>query len=305
MTALSQKAPAIECIKLSKRYGRSPTYALKDLTISIQPGEVYGFLGPNVAGKSTTIRTLLNFLQPTSGTARILGKDVVQDSVAIKRQIGYLSSDTGMYPKMTGHRFLDYMSDLQPAVSRAYRNELIKRFKAEPRKRLDQLSRGNRQKIAIVQAFMHQPDLLILDEPTTGLDPLMQEEFYKLIQETRERGATVFTSSHILSEVQKICDRVGIIREGELVNEQTISELAGQATHTFDIVFEGPAPVAGLKRVKGLRLGSHDGNTVTVHMSGELAGLFAELAKHKVTHLDARQLDLEELFLRFYQGGSQ
>lgn len=296
--------PVIDCQKLSKRYGTSPQYALQDLTLQVGAGEVYGFLGPNGAGKSTAIRTLLNFIQPSGGTATILGKDIVNDSVAIRREVGYLASDMALYPKMTGAQFLAYMGEMQPPKSQAYQKELLTRFQAQPGKKLGELSRGNRQKIAIVQAFMHQPKVLILDEPTSGLDPLMQEEFYKLVHEAKARGATIFASSHILSEVQKLCDRVGIIRSGKLVSEQTIAGLAQQATQTFDITFAGRAPLAQLKKVAGLRVSAHDGSQVTVHMSDALAPLFAELAKHNVIKLDARQLDLEESFMHFYEEAS-
>lgn len=296
-------APAISIQKLSKRYGSSNNYALKDLSLEVMPGEVYGFLGPNGAGKSTTIRILMNFIQPSGGSASILGLDIVKDSVNIKRSIGYLSSEAGMYRKMSGRQFLDYMSDLQPAVSTSYRNELIKRLKADPRKRLGDLSRGNRQKIGIIQAFMHQPQILILDEPTSGLDPLMQEVFYELVKESKQRGASVFASSHILSEVQKMCDRVGIIRDGKMVGERKIAEMAQEAAQTFDITFAGTPPMAKLKKIKGVQMASQDGNTVTLHLHGQLSPLFAELAKDSVTAIDTRQLDLEEVFLRFYHDG--
>jgi ABC-2 type transport system ATP-binding protein len=292
--------PALETFNLSKRYGSSSVYALKDLNIKIMPGEVYGFLGPNGAGKSTTIRTLMNFIQPTGGSATILGKDVVTDSVEIHRSVGYLSSDGNYYRKMTGQQYLDYMSELQPAVSKKYRDDLVRRLKAETGKKLGELSRGNRQKIGIIQAFMHQPQVLILDEPTSGLDPLMQEVFYDLVGEAKARGATVFTSSHILSEVQKMCDRVGIIRAGRLVNEREIAEMAQEAAHTFDITFADKLPLSELKKIKGLEVSSHDGNSVTVHVHGELTPLLATLSKHHVTKLEARQLDLEEMFMRFY-----
>lgn len=293
--------PIIACQGLSKQYQGTTTFALKDLTLQVAAGEVYGFLGPNGAGKSTAIRTLMNFIQPSAGSATILGKDIVEDSVAIRRHIGYLSSDMAMYPKMTGAQFLAYMGELQPPASQAYQKALLKRFKAQPNKKLGELSRGNRQKIAIVQAFMHQPTVLILDEPTSGLDPLMQEEFYKLVLETKQRGATIFVSSHILSEVQKLCDRVGIIRDGKLVGEYTIAELAQEATQTFDVTFAGRPPIGKLKKVAGIRVASHDGSNVTLHVQGSLQPLLAELAKHAVVKLDARQLDLEELFLRFYE----
>lgn len=298
---MSHMQVAIDCQKLSKRYRRSDNYALQDLTLQVQPGEIYGFLGPNGAGKSTTIRTLLNFLQPTSGTATILGHDIVTDSVEIKRQIGYLSGDMGMYRKLTGRQFLDYMEALQPASSKAYRNELAKRMQASLDKPLGNLSRGNRQKIGIIQAFMHQPQLLILDEPTSGLDPLMQEEFYKLLEEAKQRGATVFTSSHILSEVQKVCDRVGIIRSGKLIAERSIADMAVDAAQTFDITFVDKPPITALKNIKGLRLSAEHGHTVTVHIHAELAPLFALLAQHHVSKLDGHTLDLEEVFMHFYK----
>lgn len=292
---------AIDCKGLTKRYRGTREDALHDLTIQVKAGEIYGFLGPNGAGKSTTIHTLMNFIQPTSGSATICGLDIVRDSVAIKRHIGYLSGDSAMYPKMTGAQFLEYMGELQPAASKAYKDDLIKRFKAEPHKPLGALSRGNRQKIGIVQAFMHQPSVVIMDEPTSGLDPLMQEEFYELLSETRQRGAAVFSSSHILGEVQKMCDRVGIIREGKLVTERSIADLAREAAQTFDVVFKEKPPVTKLKQIKGVQETSVHGNTVTLHFHGELKPLLAELAQHDILKLDTQNLDLEEIFLRFYK----
>ncbi|HVX56120.1 MAG TPA: ABC transporter ATP-binding protein [Candidatus Saccharimonadales bacterium] len=287
---------------LSKRYKRTDSFALKDLDLQIKAGEVYGFLGPNGAGKSTTIRTLMNFIQPTRGSATIMGLDIVRDSVRIKRSIGYLSSDMAMYDKMTGHQFLDYMAELQPGADRTYRRELVKRFTPDLDKKLGSLSRGNKQKVGIVQAFMHQPQVLIMDEPSSGLDPLMQEAFYDLIKESRQRGAAVFMSSHILSEVQRVCDRVGIIREGRLVVERDIAQMTKEAAHTLDVTFAGKTPVSALKAVTGVRLSHHDEHTARVHVHGELAPLLAELSKHDVVTLDARQLDLEEMFMRFYNG---
>ena len=291
----------IDCKNLSKRYGKSDFYALKDLTIQVHQGEIYGFLGPNGAGKSTAIRTLMNFLQPTSGKATILGYDIVKDSVAIKHSVGYLSGDISMYEKMTGNQLLDYVEDLQNTTNKTYRNDLVKRFKADVNKPLGDLSRGNRQKVGIIQAFMHKPDVLILDEPTSGLDPLMQEEFYQLLRETTKRGATVFASSHILSEVQRMCDRVGIIRNGQLVAERNIADLAIEAAQTFDITFAKKAPLSELKKVVGVQKVSQHGEITTVHLHGELSPLFALLAKHQVIKLDSRHLDLEEIFLEFYR----
>lgn len=292
--------PAIVVSNLSKQYSGAKKLSLDSLSLQVAPGEVYGFLGPNGAGKSTAIRILLNFLQPTSGSAAILGLDIVKNSVEIKNSVGYLSGDFAVYSKLTGAQYLDYMAELRPAVSKKYINELIKRLKAEPEKRMGDLSRGNRQKFGIIQAFMHQPKILILDEPTSGLDPLMQEQFYELIQEAKVRGSAVFMSSHILSEIQKTCDRVGIIRDGKLVDESSINDLQKEASQTFDITFSGPAPTGELKKLSGGKVTNVTETTVTLHMRGKLAPLFLLLSRHDVSKIDARNLDLEELFLGFY-----
>jgi ABC-2 type transport system ATP-binding protein len=285
---------------LTKQYQGTSKPSLQNLTLHVNAGEVYGFLGPNGAGKSTAIRTLLNFIQPTSGNASILNLDIVKDSVEIKKHVGYLSGDFAIYPKMTGANYLEYLGELQPPESKKYVQDLIKRLKAEPTKRMGDLSRGNRQKFGIIQAFMHKPDILILDEPTSGLDPLMQEEFYKLVLEAKERGAAVFMSSHILSEIQRMCDRVGIIRDGKLVDERNISDMTAQASQTFDISFNGKVPLSELKKIKSAKLVESTDSSVTIHMHGELAPLFKILSTCEVTKIDARNLDLEELFLGFY-----
>lgn len=243
----------------------------------------------------------MNFIQPTKGEAKILGQDIVKDSVAIKQKVGYLAGDSALYPAMTGRQFLTYMNQLQPAVSTKYMNELTRRMKVELDKKIGELSRGNRQKIGIVQAFMHQPDVIILDEPSSGLDPLMQEELYKLIDEARQRRSSVFMSSHILSEVQRVCDRIGIVRGGKLISEEVISEMEAEAAQTFDITFSSKVPLAELKKIPGATVESNDGESVTIHIKGKLAPLFGVLAKSDVRKIDARNLDLEEMFLRFYQ----
>lgn len=294
----------IDIHKLSKRYGSSDTYAVHNLTLSVAAGEVYGFLGPNGAGKSTTIRTLLNLLQPSGGSARILGMHIVKDSVALKHRIGYLSGDMAMYPKMTAAQYLDYMGSLQPPASAAYRQELCKRLECNLRKPLGELSRGNRQKIALVQAFMSKPDVLILDEPTSGLDPLMQEVFYDLLDEARERKASVFMSSHLLAEVQKTCDRVGIIRAGKLIAERDIADMTAQAAQTFIVRFAQTLPLAQLKKLNGLNVLAHEGNEIRFRMDGELKPLFALLASSDVLAVETQQLDLEDMFMHYYEATS-
>lgn len=292
--------PSIVTENLSKQYIGANHFALENLSISIYPGEVYGFLGPNGAGKSTAIRLLMDFIRPTNGRAEILSLDTIKDGVAIKNSVGYLAGDMAMYPKMTGRQYLMYMADLQPSSSKAYTRELVKRMKVDMNKKIGELSRGNKQKIGIVQAFMHKPAILILDEPTSGLDPLMQEEFYALVSEAKQRGATVFMSSHILSEVQKICDRVGIIRDGKLVSEQNIAEMNIEAAQTFDIYFADKVPLAALKKIKGVEIVSSSDRQITIHMHAKLAPLFALLARHDVLKIDAQNLDLETVFMKYY-----
>ena len=299
---MSNQQPTITTNKLSKRYDRNKSYALHNLSINIYPGEVYGFLGPNGAGKSTTIRLLLDLIRPSQGSASILGFDTINDSIAVKRNIGYLSGDSDLYLKMTGHKFLKYMSELQPAVSKKYITELASRLKADLNKPLGSLSRGNRQKIALIQALMHQPKILILDEPTSGLDPLIQDEFYSLLKEAKQRNVTIFMSSHILSEVQKVCDKVGIIRAGKLVSEQSIDELAQEAAQTFVIRFSNKPPLAELKKLPGIKKVSiqKDGR-VTLHVHSGLSKLFAVLARNDVKELNTLELNLEDQFMHFYQ----
>jgi ABC-2 type transport system ATP-binding protein len=286
---------------LSKKYRGSEVFALDNLSLKVKPGEIYGFLGPNGAGKSTAIRLLMNFVQPTSGTATILGYDIVKQSTEIKKYVGYLSGEFAIYKKMTGNQYLAYMSELQQIKDRKFQKELAKRLKAELNKPLGSLSRGNRQKIGLIQALMHSPKVLILDEPTSGLDPLMQEVFYELMREAKQRETVVFASSHILAEVQKMCDRVGIIREGKLVVERNIAEMVSEAAQTFDITFAGKVPLGELRKIKGLKVVSHNENHTAIHIHGKLAPLFKLLSRYDVTSIDTRNLDLEEIFLRFYE----
>jgi ABC-2 type transport system ATP-binding protein len=286
---------------LSKRYAGTKTYALQNLSLHVDAGEVYGFLGANGAGKSTAIRTLLNFIQPSGGTATIMGKDIVQDSVAIKQHVGYLAGDVALYDKMTGKQFLNYMAELQPPKHREYAAELAHRFQAQLNKPIPELSKGNRQKIGLIQAFMHEPEVIILDEPTSGLDPLMQEEFFKLVNESRTRGAAIFVSSHNFAEVQRMCTKVGFIREGKLVSEQTLADLATRASHTFTLTFADKAPLAELKKVSQITVKAHDEHDITVSVTGELSPLFALLGRHHVTRLHQQEVNLEEEFIKFYK----
>lgn len=296
---------AIRIQKLSKRYAATGPFALKDLSISVKRGEVYGFLGPNGAGKSTTIRLLLNFIQPSSGSATILGNDILTDSLKIRQSLGYLSGDFRAYEKMTGKQFLEYMASLQPLKRAKTQADLVKRFQVPLNKRIRDLSKGNRQKIGIVQAFMHEPDILILDEPTDGLDPLKQEEFYALVNERQAAGATVFVSSHNLTEVQKMCDRVGIIRDGKLVGESNIAEMETEAAQTFEVTFANKISQSAIKAVSGVKSVKIDGTHATVHVHGNLSPFLSFLGKHQIKSLATKELSLENEFMRYYESGDK
>ena len=289
--------------KLSKKYPGSSFYAVKNLSLSIPQGEIYGFLGPNGAGKSTTIRLLLNLIQPTSGQAHILGKDIVKDSVKIRHEIGYLSGEFIAYEKMTVKQFFEYMKSLHPFDNQKYLKELIGLFKLNDKKKIGELSKGNRQKVGIIQALMHQPKLLILDEPTGGLDPLMQETFYQLIRDSKAKGVTAFISSHNLTEVKKMCDRVGIIRDGELVAEKTIEDLAQEAQQSLSIIFDGSMPnVSELRKLNCVRsVVSENKNTLTIHTKGALQPLIKLIAHYPVQTLHTHELDLETEFIKYYE----
>jgi len=303
MVMMPTDTPAIDIEKLSKRYGRSDRLALKELSLTVQSGEVYGFLGPNGAGKSTTIRLLMNFIQPTAGSGKIMGLDMVGDSVAIRRKVGYLAGEVALYPKMTGRQFLEYMAELSQQRQPRYIDDLSRRFEANLDVKISDLSKGNRQKIGLLQAFMHKPSLLILDEPTSGLDPLMQENFFSLIKEVTAGGGSVFFSSHNLAEVQRICDRIGFIRDGKLISEQNIAEVAAAAARTLNINFIGKVPKAELSAIKGAKVTTSGHQQLTISLRGDLSPLFKVLAKYKVAGINQQDINLEEEFLRFYKKG--
>lgn len=292
-------AASILCKGLTKFYGTSKIAALTNLTLTIEPGEVYGFLGANGAGKSTTIRLLLNFLQPTSGRAVILGQDVSRNPLKARQHVGYLAGEVALYQKETGRNLLNYLSTLQPATS--YRQTLEKRFQADLDKPIVELSKGNRQKIGIIQAFMHRPKVLILDEPTSGLDPLMQEAFYETLYESRSRGSAILMSSHNLAEAQRICDRVGIIKLGKLIREQPINQLNNLALPVFKVRFDKQIDLATFRSNAGLTVLSQiDAHTVLLKPSAEIAGALQQLSTYQIAEFSTQTADLEDEFLEFY-----
>lgn len=291
---------AIHLTKLTKRYGDSKVAAVDNLSLSIASGEVYGFLGANGAGKSTTIRVLLNFLQPTSGQATLLGKDSVNDSVELKTHIGYLAGDIALYQNVTGAQLLAYLGKLHHVRDTSYMNTLNKRFEVELNKPIGKLSKGNKQKIGIVQAFMHNPDILILDEPTTGLDPLMQERFYETVLEAKKRGAATFLSSHNFGEVQRICDRIGIIKHGKLVREGTLSDFAQAQLPVLQVTFAKSVPEA-LKKSATVELLDAKGKIATLKPAKDIAALLKDLSAYDIIDLQTAQQELEEEFMSYYQ----
>jgi ABC-2 type transport system ATP-binding protein len=292
---------AIEAVGLTKYYGDTP--GIVDLDLEAVTGEIFGFLGPNGAGKSTTIRTYLDLLHPSSGTVTILGYDSHEESVDIRRRTGYLPGDLSMYDDMTAREMLRYFSSLRGVDTTARVEELADRLQLDLDIKIGSYSSGNRQKVGIVQAFMHDPELLILDEPSTGLDPLMQQEFYQMLDEVRQAGRTVFLSSHILPEVERTADRIGIVRNSRLVTVQTVDDLKAKARRHFQIVFAeqiSPTEFAELPGVQSA-MSSHDGFGVDILIEGPVDGLLGKAAEHRMENVISHEGDLEDAFLSFYQ----
>jgi ABC-2 type transport system ATP-binding protein len=284
---------------LGKRFGRS-IVALDDLTIDVRPGEIFGFLGPNGAGKSTTIRLLLGFLHPTAGRATVLGLDTEQESVKIRARVGYLPGGIALYDSLSGDDLLDYLARLYggPAPDR---RDLLDRFEfseRDLRRPVRDYSRGMRQKIGIVQALQHDPELAILDEPTEGLDPLMQRAFYGILDDLRARGRTIFISSHVLSEVERVCNRVAIIRQGRLATLEDVGALLARRKRNVEMRLAGPAPLLdGVTGVSGVMV--KDG-LLTCQLEGDVQPFLQAIAAAPITDLTIEPAHLEEAFLEFY-----
>jgi ABC-2 type transport system ATP-binding protein len=284
---------------LTKSYGRHR--GIEELTMNVEQGEVFGFLGPNGAGKTTTIRTLLDLLHPNGGSARIFGLDTRTDSVAIRGRLGNLPGDFGLGDRTSGREALSLLARLRRVEALDRAEELAVRFRADLARPLGQLSRGNRQKVGLILALFHRPELLILDEPTSGLDPLMQEEFLALIGEERERGCTVFLSSHELDEVERVCDRVGIIRDGRLIAVERVADLVGRTQRRVSIEFAEPIDLGELRGCAGLSALEADGAHVTFTIAGDLDPVVKAIARHTIVDVDFARPTLEEVFLTYYQ----
>jgi ABC-2 type transport system ATP-binding protein len=289
---------AISTQRLTKHYG--DVAALVDLDLAVGPGEVFGFLGPNGAGKTTMIRTILDEIRPTSGTAQILGMDTHRESVDIRRHIGYLPGDLVLYPNLTGRDVLTYFANLRGGVDWNYVTELQERLGVDLDRKSGDLSTGNRQKVGIIQAFMNQPELLVLDEPSTGLDPLVQREFQTMMREVAEAGRTVFLSSHTLSEVQRVADRVGIIRHGKLIALETVADLRHKAIRRIELEFFDGVPRDELAAVRGVGEIEVDGERAIISFDGEMTDLLGAVDGHRLRDISTEDADLEEIFLTYY-----
>ncbi|HEX6498194.1 MAG TPA: ABC transporter ATP-binding protein [Micromonosporaceae bacterium] len=287
-------APAVAIDRLTKRYGSLT--AVDDLTLTVAPGEVVGFLGPNGAGKTTTIRTLLGFLRPTSGSCAVLGSWPGRD-VAVRRRIGYLPGDFRVEPAMTAHHLFAWYARLR-GVGLDRARELCERLDLDPTRRFGTLSKGNRQKVGLVQAFLHDPDVLVLDEPTTGLDPVVQREFLAMVDEAARRGAAVLFSSHVLPEVERVADRIAIIRGGRLVTMSTVDDLLDQARHRLELRYAAPVPDGLLDGVPGVVRADVDGYRLTVVVDGPVGPVLrAAASRDGLVRIDTVGDELEDLFL--------
>ena len=285
--------------KITKYFGDIP--AVVEVDLDVHQGEIFGYLGPNGAGKSTTIRMLLDQIRPTQGSGTIFGLDIRKDSVEIKRRVGYLPGEFALYDQMTGRDVLRYFANLRGGVDWAYVEYLTGRLDATLDRKFSQLSRGNKQKIGLVQALMHKPDLVVLDEPTSGLDPLVQHEFYEILDEVRADDRTVFFSSHILPEVQRTCDRIGIIRKGRLVAVEDVASLIDRATlHRFEVEFASEIPRQQFEDLDGVADLSLNRKTLMLSIAGSPDALIKTAAQHEVVRFVTHEASLEDIFLTFY-----
>jgi ABC-2 type transport system ATP-binding protein len=288
----------IETERLTKSYG--PHRGIIDIDLVVQQGEIFGFLGPNGAGKTTTIRTLLDLIRPTRGTARVFGLDTRRDAVAIHRRLGYLPGEFALYDRLTGGRTLEYFANLRGGVDRAYQRALIERFELDPSRRFREYSKGNKQKVGLIAALQHRPELLVLDEPTSGLDPLGQQTFLAVLREAAADGRTVFLSSHVLSEAEKTCDRVAIIREGELIRVDRVDALHDLAVHEVELRFAEAVPAAEFERIAGVSDVTVEDHLLRMHVSGPIAPVVKAAARYELADFVSREPSLEETFLKEY-----
>jgi ABC-2 type transport system ATP-binding protein len=292
----------IQIEKLTKSYGVHR--GVIDIDLDVNEGEAFGFLGPNGAGKTTTIRTLLDHIRPTSGRALVFGIETTVDPVAIHRRVGYLPGEFSLYDKLTGGQTIEYFANLRGGVDSAYQAALVERLEIDPSRKFKELSKGNKQKIGLVVALQHRPDLLILDEPTSGLDPLVQQTFYEVIREAKAEGRTIFLSSHILSEVEKTCDRVAIIRDGRLAKVDRVEALRDLAHHQVELRFPGDVPVAAFDGLPGVSDVTVVDGVLRLRVAGSITPVVRAAAQYEILDFVSREPSLEETFLAQYGHGA-
>lgn len=293
--------PAIRTSRLSKKYGT--VAALTELDFEVAPGETVGYLGPNGAGKTTTIRLLLGLHRPSGGQARLFGVDSWAEPVRAHRRVAYVAGEPFLWPSLTGEETLHFLAKLRGGVDTAYRDELVGRFQLDVKKKVRSLSKGNKQKVQLVAALATRADLLILDEPTAGLDPLMGLVFRECIHEAKANGQAVFLSSHVLSEVEEVADRVGILREGRLIDAGSLAELRHLSAQTVEVSFDGPAP--RLPALPGVRVEEEGASTLRLEVApGSIGVVVTELARHRIASFTSHEPSLEEIFLHHYGLGA-
>jgi ABC-2 type transport system ATP-binding protein len=289
---------AISIVALSRQFNNH--WAVRGIDVEVPRGSIYGFLGPNGAGKTTTIRCMMNFIAPTKGIINILGMDSQDDAKMIHKRVGYLTGEMDYYENLTGRQYIKYMANLQGRYDPKEVGKLAKRLKATLDQKIRTLSRGNKQKIGLIAAFQHKPELLIMDEPTSGLDPILQREFVDMVAEHKKSGGTTFISSHFLMEVEQMCDLVGFINKGRIVEVLTLEKLHERSIHEFDIIFNEPANKKMLEGVKGVKEIKIDGNFMHCHIAGSVDNFIKSISKYPIRSLRTRELDLEEIFLKMY-----
>jgi ABC-2 type transport system ATP-binding protein len=292
----------IQTERLTKSYGIHR--GIVDLDLDVQQGEVFGFLGPNGAGKTTTMRVLLDLIRPTSGRAEVFGIETTADPVAIHRRVGYLPGEFDLYDRLTGADTIAYFGNLRGGVDAGYVAELVERLDLDTSRRFREYSKGNKQKVGLIVALQHKPDLLILDEPTAGLDPLIQQTFFALVREGRAEGRTVFLSSHIIDEVDRTCDRVAIIREGRLVQVDSIEAIRRLAFHHVELTFGSPVATSVFNGLGGVQDVVSDGDFVRMRVNGPIGAVIAAAAGHGLVDVVSREPNLEDVFLAQYGGHS-
>ncbi|MCD1293680.1 ABC transporter ATP-binding protein [Methanocella sp. CWC-04] len=290
----------IETKNLTKSYGKNR--GIIDVNIKVNKGEIFGFLGPNGAGKSTTIRTLLDIIRPTSGSATIFGLDCHKDAVAIHWRLSYVPGDVNLYGNMTGKKFLEYFGSVRGSYDEDEAKKYAEKFDVNLNRKLKEYSKGNRQKVALIQAFMNDPDLLILDEPTSGLDPLIQQTFLEVIREEASNGRTVFMSSHVLSEVEKVCDRVAIIKEGKIVAQESIGDLKKKSGSVLAVKFSEEVRPESFK-IDGIAGVSRLNGSYRMTVTGNIRKVLKEISDHDVESIAIQPMNLEDIFMQYYAGG--